>query len=309
MARRTNAKPVKAKAVIIENPIDSLSNKVLIEHTQAIYQLADSIRQHQYLIAYHLHEISVADVTSDGFADVFEFSNKMFGFEKNYTYKMINVWNHFGVLNDDGNASSKFLTDGSDFSISNLIELNQFDEKEVNALINAGIITTKSTQKQLREVRKAIKDGLIEFDEKKTHARYCKPNTDTDETKKSDSESVNVSSNDDNTSGSNNSVDDASSNDGNSSTDVFRPISMDDVNRLGNSIFTDFDSFIDANKTTYDHNDLYMALVMVETAMASLVNMDCFKINYDKVCKRVISVGQALDAIRRMMVDEKGGDK
>ena len=310
---RTKSKPIKVNATVIDNPIEQLTNKVLKEHTQAIYDLALGIRQNQYAIAYHLHEISVADcVKDDGFADVFEFAAKMFGFEKNYTYKYINLWTHFGLKNaDTGETSSLFLTDGKDFNISNLIELNQFDKWQVKALMDAGIISVDSTQKTIREVRKAIKDGLIVFNETTKSAAYVKPtNTDTGEAETTGKVDTNTDSNESSTGDTDNSLADVGSVDGSNNTVDNGRVTIDDVNSWGKSIFKDFDDVLAANEHTYDDTDLYNALIRVETSLAALANMDAFKLNHVQIHKRVVSVGKALDGIRRVLVDdeEKGNN-
>lgn len=308
---RTKNKPIKVNATVIDNPIEQITNKVLKEHTQAIYDLALGIRQNQYAIAYHLHEISVADcVKDDGFADVFEFAAKMFGFEKNYTYKYINLWTHFGLKNaDTGETSSLFLTDGKDFNISNLIELNQFDKWQVKALMDAGIITVDSTQKTIREVRKAIKDGLIVFNETTKSAAYVKPtNTDTGKAETTGETVSNETDNGINSDDTNSGVVSNGSVDGSSNVVDNGRVTIDDVNSWGKSIFKDFDDVLAANEHTYDDTDLYNALIRVETSLAALANMDAFKLNHAQICKRVISVGKAIDAIRRVMVDDEKGN-
>lgn len=303
MARRQKTEIVEAKAVTIESPMDALTG-ALKEHTQAIYELGNNIRTSQYAIAYHLYSINTdcaTELENTGYADIFDFSNKLFGFEKNYTYKMINVWSHFGLLNaDTKETTSLFLTDGKDFSISNLIELNQFDKVQVQALIKAGMISPASTQKQIREVRKAIKDGRIEFYKtgKVTKARYVKP------VEVDSKESGTIGSSDSSNSGvggsSNNLTVDSVTDSGVSTSDDIAP----EINAIAQSIFKDFDDFIAANATTYDDIDLYTALVRAETVLASLVNMTSFSVNHKKISDRVVSVAKALDGIRRVLIDD-----
>ena len=142
----------------------TLKNYKLRQHTKAIEKLMNATKRNMFEISARLLVIRNEDLFSDdGFKDVFEYAEKLFGYKKNMVYKLTTAAEKFIEQSPQGKGYVSIIThDDVDYTVSQLIELNALEPDTATHLDESGIIDPKMTTKEIREVVKRYKNGEID---------------------------------------------------------------------------------------------------------------------------------------------------
>lgn len=141
-----------------------LKNKKLASHTKAIEKLMTATKRNMFEISARLLVIRNEDLfADDGFKDVFDYAEKLFGYKKNMVYKLTTAAEKFIEQSPQGKGYVSILThDDADYTVSQLIELNAIEPDTAVKLDELEVISPKMTTKEIREVVKAYKKGEID---------------------------------------------------------------------------------------------------------------------------------------------------
>lgn len=142
----------------------SLSNKKLASHTKAIEKLMNATKRNMFEISARLLVIRNENLfEDDGFKDVFDYAEKLFGYKKNMVYKMTTTAEKFIEQSPTGKGYVSILThDNEDYTVSQLIELNTLEPDTALKLDEQEVISPDMSTKEIREVVKAYKNGEID---------------------------------------------------------------------------------------------------------------------------------------------------
>ena len=140
------------------------TNKKLAQHTKAIEKLMTATKRNMFEISARLLVIRNEDLfADDGFKDVFDYAEKMFGYKKNMVYKLTTAAEKFIEANPQGKGYVSILThDNADYTVSQLIELNSLEPDTAVELDKKNIISPDMSTKEIREKVKAYKSGIID---------------------------------------------------------------------------------------------------------------------------------------------------
>lgn len=143
------------------------NNKKLAQHTKAIEKLMTATKRNMFEISARLLVIRNEDLfADDGFKDVFDYAEKMFGYKKNMVYKLTTAAEKFIEANPQGKGYVSILThNDADYTVSQLIELNSLEPDTAVELDKKSIISPDMSTKEIREKVKAYKNGIIDIDE------------------------------------------------------------------------------------------------------------------------------------------------
>lgn len=141
-----------------------LTNKKLLAHTKAIEKLMTATKRNMFEISARLLVIRNENLfESDGFKDVFDYAEKLFGYKKNMVYKLTTTAEKFIEKDKTGKEYVSILThQNEDYTVSQLIELNTLEPDTATKLDKLEVISPKMTTKEIREVVKAYKNGEID---------------------------------------------------------------------------------------------------------------------------------------------------
>lgn len=141
-----------------------LTNKKLLQHTKAIEKLMTATKRNMFEISARLLVIRNEDLFSDdGFKDVFDYAEKLFGYKKNMVYKLTTAAEKFIEANPQGKGYVSILThDNADYTVSQLIELNSLEPDTAVELDKKNIISPDMSTKEIREKVKAYKNGTLD---------------------------------------------------------------------------------------------------------------------------------------------------
>lgn len=143
-----------------------LTNKKLACHTRAIEKLMTATKRNMFEISARLLVIRNEKLfVDDGFKDVFDYAEKLFGYKKNMVYKLTTAAEKFIEQSPEGKGYVSILIhDNADYTVSQLIELNGIEPETAVKLDKQEIISPDMTTKEIREVVKAYKNGEIDDD-------------------------------------------------------------------------------------------------------------------------------------------------
>lgn len=144
--------------VTINTPaIFNFHSKLLNDYSSQIATIgatmASSNRQIAVILA-KVAELSKDSFEQDGFKGVGDYAEKTFGIAKAMTSQLVKVGKRFYIAPTD---TAKAVAEM--FTPSNLAEVADMTDEELNAKIADGKISKGKTQKELREVAKAVKDS------------------------------------------------------------------------------------------------------------------------------------------------------
>ena len=141
-----------------------LTNKKLLQHTKAIEKLMTATKRNMFEISARLLVIRNEELfADDGFKDVFDYAEKLFGYKKNMVYKLTTAAEKFIEQSPQGKGYVSILThDNADYTVSQLIELNSLEPDTAVELDKKEVISPDMTTKEIREVVKAYKNGEID---------------------------------------------------------------------------------------------------------------------------------------------------
>lgn len=147
-------------------PKATLTNEKLAAHTNAIYELMTATKRNMFEIAARLLIINKEELyKDDNYKDVFDYANKVLGYKKNFVYKLTAAAEKYieHAATGDGYVSI-LVHDNSDYTVSQLIELNGVESDTAISLDENGVITPEMTTKEIREVVKDFKNGVIDVE-------------------------------------------------------------------------------------------------------------------------------------------------
>ena len=141
--------------LVLSNKVE-LTNKALKKATDRIIKASENVNKNMFTIARELNDVSESKCyTDDGFKNVGEYAEKVFGFKKSATYNFISIGKLF---TDTATLTSNLEHTEHDYSVSQLTRLVPLGSSEVaNELIEKGLFNEDST---IKEIEKAVKDYL-----------------------------------------------------------------------------------------------------------------------------------------------------
>lgn len=152
------------ETAITKAPTFELTDKKLLSHTKAIEKLMTSTKRNMFEISARLLVIRNENLfEKDGFKDVFDYAEKLFGYKKNMVYKMTTTAEKFIEKDATGKEYVSILThENEDYTVSQLIELNSLEPDTATKLDELEVISPKMSTKEIREVVKVYKNGEID---------------------------------------------------------------------------------------------------------------------------------------------------
>ena len=143
---------------------NGLKNKKLASHTKAIEKLMTATKRNMFEISARLLVIRNESLfEDDGFRDVFDYAEQLFGYKKNMVYKLTTAAEKFIEQSPQGKGYVSILThENEDYTVSQLIELNAIEPDTAVKLDELEVISPQMTTKEIREVVKAYKKGKID---------------------------------------------------------------------------------------------------------------------------------------------------
>ena len=155
---------LETSIVLNANRESGLKNKKLASHTRAIEKLMTATKRNMFEISARLLVIRNENLfADDGFKDVFDYAEKLFGYKKNMVYKLTTAAEKFIEQSPQGKGYVSILThDNEDYTVSQLIELNTIEPDTAVKLDELQVISPSMTTKEIREVVKAYKKGEID---------------------------------------------------------------------------------------------------------------------------------------------------
>lgn len=157
---------IETAIILNANRESGLKNKKLASHTRAIEKLMTATKRNMFEISARLLVIRNESLfEEDGFRDVFDYAERLFGYKKNMVYKLTTAAEKFIEQSPQGKGYVSILThDDADYTVSQLIELNTIEPDTAVRLDELQVITPQMTTKEIREVVKAYKRGEIDQD-------------------------------------------------------------------------------------------------------------------------------------------------
>lgn len=155
---------LETSIVLNGNGGNGLKNKKLASHTKAIEKLMTATKRNMFEISARLLVIRNESLfEDDGFKDVFDYAEQLFGYKKNMVYKLTTAAEKFIEQSPQGKGYVSILThDDVDYTVSQLIELNAIEPDTAVKLDELEVISPSMTTKEIREVVKAYKKGEID---------------------------------------------------------------------------------------------------------------------------------------------------
>lgn len=143
---------------------NGLKNKKLASHTKAIEKLMTATKRNMFEISARLLVIRNENLfEDDGFKDVFDYAEQLFGYKKNMVYKLTTAAEKFIEQSPQGKGYVSIIThENEDYTVSQLIELNAIEPDTAVKLDELEVISPSMTTKEIREVVKAYKKGEID---------------------------------------------------------------------------------------------------------------------------------------------------
>ena len=166
MATTTNNEVLTLAQAATHIEATSFQNKELQALTEEIQRFIVIGRASLLEIAYRLDTIDRKELyKTAGFESVHEYAHKAFGYSDNMVYQLLQTSRNFAQLDDEGKVKSLFArSNGTDYSASQLQELNRLDVEAATALDVNGVISPSMTCKEIREKATALKRGDITRD-------------------------------------------------------------------------------------------------------------------------------------------------
>lgn len=155
---------IETAIVLNANRESGLKNKKLASHTRAIEKLMTATKRNMFEISARLLVIRNENLfADDGFKDVFDYAEQLFGYKKNMVYKLTTAAEKFIEQSPQGKGYVSILThENEDYTVSQLIELNSIEPDTAVKLDELEVISPQMSTKEIREVVKAYKKGEID---------------------------------------------------------------------------------------------------------------------------------------------------
>ena len=154
---------VLENGITVYAPNSEFANEKLQNYTMRIFELTQATKRNLFEIAVLLNTINDENLyKTGGFNSIQEYAEKNFGYKKSMVYKMLDVAKKFIDFRENGGYVSRLIHEDIDYSVSQLMELNQVEFDTAKSLDENGVITPEMTTKEIREVVKNFKNGEID---------------------------------------------------------------------------------------------------------------------------------------------------
>lgn len=154
---------VLENGITVYAPNSEFANEKLQNYTMRIFELTQATKRNLFEIAVLLNTINDENLyKTGGFNSIQEYAEKNFGYKKSMVYKMLDVARKFIDFRENGGYVSRLIHKDIDYSVSQLMELNQVEFDTAKSLDENGVITPEMTTKEIREVVKNFKNGEID---------------------------------------------------------------------------------------------------------------------------------------------------
>ena len=154
---------VLENGISVYAPNSEFANEKLQKYTMRIFDLTQATKRNLFEIAALLYSIENEGLyKTGGYNSVQDYAEKNFGYKKSMVYKMLDVAKKFIEYRENGGYVSKLIHENIDYSVSQLMELNQLEFDTVKTLDDNGVITPENTTKEIREIIKSYKNNEID---------------------------------------------------------------------------------------------------------------------------------------------------
>ena len=144
----------------------TIKNKSLQSQTNAIRKLMYQMKANMFEIAVRLKAIQDGKLyEADGFEDVQDYAEQVFGYKKSMTYNLLRVADSF-ILKDGRAFKSIIAHDNNDYTVSQLQEVLTIEPVDVITLDKNAVISPDMTTKQIRSQVKKFKNGEMDINGK-----------------------------------------------------------------------------------------------------------------------------------------------
>lgn len=156
----------------------TFTNKKLQTATNAIIKATETATKSLFKIALTMKSIKDNELyVDDGFKNISEFAEKVFGYKKTATYNMLKVADEY--LNENGISKLAEHTDnGNDFELTQIVEMLPLETVENTIeFVEDGTLKPEMTTKEIRKKVKEIVKGEAETETSETEAETSEVET------------------------------------------------------------------------------------------------------------------------------------
>lgn len=150
-----------ANAMTVTSKVDganvTIKNGALQKETQRIIDALNDAKNSLYIVAFTLNKINTGKLyEADGFADIYDYGNTVFGYKRAMVNNMIRVGANY--LTSDGHGVKSLMAHSdTDYSVSQMQELLTIPVDDAKQLDEAGKINPDMTTKEIRDVVSAYR--------------------------------------------------------------------------------------------------------------------------------------------------------
>lgn len=140
----------------------TIKNKSLQSQTKAIIKLMHQMKSNLFEIAMRLKAIQDGKMyESDGFADVQDYAEQVFGYKKSMTYNLLRVADMY-LIQDGRTYHSLLAHETNDYTVSQLQEVVTIEPAQAKILDANSVISPDMTTKEIRAQVKKFRNGEID---------------------------------------------------------------------------------------------------------------------------------------------------
>lgn len=150
-----------ANAMTVTSKVDganvTIKNGALQKETQRIIDALSDAKNSLYTVAFTLNKINTGKLyEADGFADIYDYGNTVFGYKRAMVNNMIRVGANY--LTSDGHGVKSLMAHSdTDYSVSQMQELLTIPVDDAKQLDADGKINPDMTTKEIRDVVSAYR--------------------------------------------------------------------------------------------------------------------------------------------------------
>lgn len=137
----------------IEEKITELHNAELVQITNCIYYIAQTIRREFYRISALLAEVDEKQLyIEDGFKSTVDYSMKVFGLRKTDAYNLLTIGKEYTNMAEKNQSNLPRDDPKSDFTKSQIVAMLPLGHETAEDLAKAGTITPGTSVRKIKEV-------------------------------------------------------------------------------------------------------------------------------------------------------------
>lgn len=146
----------------VNDPSVTIKNKSLQSQTKAIIKLMYQMKANMFEIAMRLKAIQDGKMyESDGFEDVQDYAQQVFGYKKSMTYNLLRVADMY-LIQDGRTYHSLLAHENNDYTVSQLQEVVTIEPSQAKILDANAVISPDMTTKEIRAQVKKFRNGDID---------------------------------------------------------------------------------------------------------------------------------------------------